>query len=77
MKKMINVRFRADAYFDLDTLSLICEQSSTIRPLESLEFHPNVIKTMTHTYIKFGLSLITGITGSGKSTTFDAMIDLP
>ena len=30
---------------------------------------------MNHSYIKFGLSLITGITGSGKSTTLDAIID--
>ena len=30
---------------------------------------------MSHNYIKFGLSLITGITGSGKSTTLDAVID--
>ena len=49
---------------------------ATIRPIESLEFHPFAIKTMTHGYIKFGLSLITGITGSGKSSTLDAIIDL-
>jgi twitching motility protein PilT len=30
---------------------------------------------MSHNYIKFGLSLITGITGSGKSTTLDSIID--
>jgi len=30
---------------------------------------------MSHNYIKFGLSLVTGITGSGKSTTLDAIID--
>jgi twitching motility protein PilT len=30
---------------------------------------------MSHNYIKFGLSLITGITGSGKSSTLDAIID--
>ena len=30
---------------------------------------------MRHSYIKFGLSLVTGITGSGKSTTLDAIID--
>jgi len=49
--------------------------SAEIRPVESLGFHPNAIKTMSHNYIKFGLSLITGITGSGKSTTLDAIID--
>lgn len=71
-----DVRFRADAYFDLDSLALNMRSiSASTRPIESLEFHPNAIKTMSHNYIKFGLSLITGITGSGKSTTLDSIID--
>ncbi|MCF6270476.1 MAG: Flp pilus assembly complex ATPase component TadA [Melioribacteraceae bacterium] len=71
-----NVRFRADAYFDLDTLALNMRAiSSIVRPLESLGFHQNAIRMMSHNYIKFGLSLVTGITGSGKSTTLDAIID--
>lgn len=71
-----NVRFRADAYFDLDTLALNMRSiQAKVRPIESLEFHPLAIKTMSHNYIKFGLSLVTGITGSGKSTTLDAIID--
>lgn len=71
-----NVRFRADAYFDLDTLALNMRAiSADIRPIESLEFHPTAIKVMSHNYIKFGLSLITGITGSGKSSTLDSIID--
>jgi twitching motility protein PilT len=75
-RKKVNVRFRADTYFDLDTLALNMRAiNSSIRPLETLEFHPNVIKAMSHTFIKFGLSLVTGITGSGKSTTLDAFID--
>ncbi len=75
-RRRTNVRFRADAYFDLDTLALNMRAiSAAIRPIESLEFHPIAIKSMSHNYIKFGLSLITGITGSGKSTTLDAIID--
>lgn len=71
-----NVRFRCDAYFDLDSLALNMRAiQATIRPLESLEFHPFAVKSMSHNYIKFGLSLVTGITGSGKSTTLDAVID--
>jgi len=71
-----NVRFRADAYFDLDTLALNMRAiSATTRPLESLGFHQNAIRMMSHNYIKYGLSLVTGITGSGKSTTLDAIID--
>jgi len=70
-------RFRADAYFDLDTLALNMRSiQANVRPIESLGFHPYAIKMMSHNYIKFGLSLITGITGSGKSTTLDAIIDL-
>jgi twitching motility protein PilT len=75
-RKKINIRFRADAYFDLDTLTLNMRAiNSNLRPVESLGFHPNVLKTLSHSYIKFGLTLVTGITGSGKSTTLDAVID--
>jgi twitching motility protein PilT len=70
------VRFRADAYFDLDSLALNMRAiQAAVRPIESLDFHPYAIKTMSHNFIKFGLSLITGITGSGKSSTLDAIID--
>jgi twitching motility protein PilT len=75
-RKKLNIRFRADAYFELDTLALNMRSiNSNIRPLESIGFHPSVVKVMSHNYIKFGLSLVTGITGSGKSTTLDAIID--
>lgn len=70
------VRFRADAYFDLDSVALNMRAiQSRIRPIESLDFHPFAVKMMSHNYIKFGLSLVTGITGSGKSATLDAIID--
>lgn len=75
-RRHVDVRFRADAYYDLDTLALNMRAiNMNVRPLEALDFHPNVIKTMSHSYIKFGLSLITGITGSGKSSTLDSIID--
>jgi twitching motility protein PilT len=75
-RKNVDVRFRADAYFDLDSLSLNMRAiNSAVRPLDSYGFHPNVIKTLSHMYIKNGLTLITGITGSGKSTTLDAIVD--
>ena len=71
-----SIRFRADAYFDLDTVALNMRSvSAEVRPLESLGFHPFAIKMMSHNYMKFGLSLVTGITGSGKSTTLDSVID--
>lgn len=75
-RRKINVRFRADAYFDLDTLTCNMRAINTsIRPLASLDFHQNAIKYLSHNYIKFGLTLITGITGSGKSTTLDSIVD--
>ncbi len=75
-RKKIEARFRACTYFDMETLALNMRAiNSTIRPLNTLEFHSNVIKVMSHSYIKFGLSLVTGITGSGKSTTLDAIIE--
>ena len=75
-RRKINVRFRADAYFDLDTLACSMRAINTnIRPLASLDFHQNAVKYLSHNYIKFGLTLITGITGSGKSTTLDSIVD--
>jgi len=75
-RKKIDVRFRANAYYDLDTLTLNMRAiNSTLRTLESYNFHPYVLKTLSHTFIKYGLTLVTGITGSGKSTTLDAVID--
>ena len=75
-RRNINVRFRSDAYFDLDTLTMNMRAiNQTIRPLSSLDFHPNIVRALSHGYIKFGLSLITGITGSGKSTTLDSIVD--
>lgn len=75
-RRNINVRFRSDAYFDLDTLAMNMRAiNQVIRPLSSLDFHPNIVRALSHGYIKFGLSLITGITGSGKSTTLDSIVD--
>ena len=70
------VRFRADAYFDVDTLALNFRSIlPKLRKLENLGFHPNVIRAMSFNYIKQGLILVTGVTGTGKSTTLDAIID--
>jgi len=75
-RKHADIRFRADAYFDLDTLTLNMRAiNPSIRPLNSYGFHQNVLRTLSHSYIKSGLTLVTGITGSGKSTTLDAIID--
>jgi len=71
-----SVRFRADAYFDLDHLAMNMRAiTANIRPLASYEFHPMTLRNLSYKYLKFGLTLVTGITGSGKSTTLDAIID--
>ncbi len=69
-------RFRSNVYFDLDHLALNMRAINTvIRPYKGLEFHPNVTKVMSLAHTHQGLTLITGITGSGKSTTLDSIID--
>ncbi len=69
-------RFRADAYFDLDQIGLNMRAiNNTVRPYKLLELHPNVTKAVSLAQTKEGLCLVTGITGSGKSSTLDAIID--
>ncbi len=69
-------RFRADAYFDLDQLALNMRAiNNTVRPFKTLELHQNVTKMLSLAHTKEGLCLVTGITGSGKSSTLDSIID--
>ena len=69
-------RFRADMYFDLEYLALNMRKiDNVIRPFKSLELHPEVAKALSLKYYKYGMNLITGITGSGKSSTLDTIID--
>jgi twitching motility protein PilT len=70
-------RFRADAYFDLDQLGLNMRAiNAVVRPYKNLEFHQNVSRIMSLAHTKEGLILVTGITGSGKSSTLDSILDL-
>ena len=69
-------RFRADAYFDLDQLALNMRAiNNTVRPIKGMDLHPNVLKILSLAHTKEGLCLVTGITGSGKSSTLDSIID--
>lgn len=69
-------RFRADMYFDLEYLGLNMRKiDNTIRPFKGLNLHPEVAKALSLKYFKYGLTLVTGITGSGKSSTLDTVID--
>jgi twitching motility protein PilT len=69
-------RFRASAYFDLDHLALNMRAiNAVVRPYKNLEFHPNVTKVLSLAHTPHGLTLLTGITGSGKSSTLDSIVD--
>ncbi len=70
-------RFRGSVYFDR---SYLCANFRRINEktlsIEQLGIPKNIADRMNLKYEKMGLVLITGITGSGKSTTLDAIIDL-
>ena len=69
-------RFRATVYFDMDNLAMNMRQiNNEIRPFKELNLHPEVARYLSLKYLKYGLTLVTGITGSGKSTTLDTIID--
>ena len=69
-------RYRANAYFDLDHLAMNMRAiNAIVRPYSGLGLHPNVTKLLSLAFTEQGLSLVTGITGSGKSTTLDSIID--
>ncbi|MEM1095220.1 MAG: type IV pilus twitching motility protein PilT [Bacteroidota bacterium] len=69
-------RFRATIYFDYDHLALNMRAiTDEVRPLDSLGFHPLVKRRLMFSHERDGLTLVTGVTGSGKSSTLDAIID--
>ncbi len=71
------VRNRANVAFDLNALSMNMRAiSKEIRKYEEYQLHPNVSRNLSLSHTKEGLILVTGITGSGKSTTLDAIVDL-
>jgi twitching motility protein PilT len=66
-------RFRVNFFYQMDGLSAVF-RVIPVKILTLDELHlPEVIKSFTD--IQRGLVLVTGVTGSGKSTTLAAMID--
>jgi twitching motility protein PilT len=66
-------RFRVNAHYQRNTVALSFRViNDKIRPIEQL-FLPEIVSKLT--YLPRGLILVTGPTGSGKSTTLAAMID--
>jgi len=73
----VNQRFRANAYMDMNYLAVNFRRvNPKAFPMEMLGFPPIIVRKMDLDFEKKGLILITGITGSGKSTTLDAVINM-
>ena len=69
-------RFRATCYFDYDNLGLNMRAiSDEVFPMEKLGFSQMIQHGFMFRHVRDGLTLITGVTGSGKSTTLDAVVD--
>lgn len=69
-------RWRASLYFDMGHLALNMRAIlGSIYPYTRLGFHPVISRAFSLRYEKQGLILFTGITGSGKSTSLDSIID--
>jgi twitching motility protein PilT len=69
-------RFRTTVYSDNQWLG-VCSRMLAWKPrsLGSLGFHPLIERGMMFRYVRDGLTIFTGVTGSGKSTSLDAIID--
>ncbi|MCL2062744.1 MAG: Flp pilus assembly complex ATPase component TadA [Candidatus Cloacimonetes bacterium] len=70
-------RFRCDIYYENNSLAGSFRKiNQKLFPLESLGFTEPILKRLCLSNEKRGLILITGITGSGKSSTLDAIINM-
>jgi twitching motility protein PilT len=66
-------RFRVNAHYQRNTVALSFRTiNDKVRPIEEL-FLPEIVHKLT--YLPRGLILVTGGTGSGKSTTLAGMVD--
>ncbi len=70
-------RYRADAYIDMGHLAINFRLINP-KPLDlaQIGFPTVIVKKFDLQFEKKGLILVTGITGSGKSTTLDAIINM-
>ncbi len=77
VEKEERFRFRTTVYFD-DMYPAVNFRriNEKVWPLEGLSIPKPILDRMDLRFEKVGLVLVTGITGSGKSTTLDAIIDM-
>lgn len=69
-------RFRATMYFDDGHLGLCLRAINRhVFPLSGYGFHPVIERGLMFRHVRDGLTLVTGVTGAGKSTTLDAVVD--
>ncbi len=71
------IRFRGNIFFERNSLAVnfrLIKQK--LFNIEDLEIPSAIVKRLDLKYEKSGLFLITGITGSGKSTTLDTIINM-
>ncbi|MCD4818350.1 MAG: Flp pilus assembly complex ATPase component TadA [Candidatus Cloacimonetes bacterium] len=70
-------RFRGDVFYERNTLAVNFRLiNQDLFSMEDLQFPTPIVKRVNLKFEKSGLILITGITGSGKSSTLDSIINL-
>jgi len=70
-------RFRSDIYYESNELvGNFRRINQNLFKIDTLGFPQPIIQRMDLQYEKSGLVLVTGITGSGKSSTLDSIVDM-
>ena len=70
-------RFRCDIYYENNSLAGSFRKiNQKLFSIDSLGFSEPILKRLNLNHEKRGLVLVTGITGSGKSSTLDAIINM-
>jgi twitching motility protein PilT len=72
-----DARYRCDIYHENNSIAGSFRKiNHKLFPMESLGFSEPIVRRLNLSHEKRGLILVTGITGSGKSSTLDAIINM-